>query len=334
MADQIVALPGTLSASTVIDFANRLSIRDGSRCIFDFTNVTWCEPFGLLYLGRVLRTIKSRHPELTLVARTVENDFRGYASHLGFFRYAGFPRGNRPGEASGSGTYVAIQRWRVSEIQEEAGYNPYGSLVDNKAHEICSIMLQAEKGPAFEYTQYALRELLRNAIEHSDGDEVLFLAQYWPRKGASEIAIIDDGIGLRRSLGRNSKLSVTNDVSALQLAMAPGISRVTKRSSRDGEWRNSGFGLYMTSNLCASNGEFRLVSGKAGIRLQAGKRSRFEARFKGTGVQMTLAIPKNKSLNDFLQELRLKARTLVRQGGLVSEPSASSLTASKRGKHL
>lgn len=325
--ERIVRIPAKVNVDTVIEFSKSFEIPECQRCVFDFTNVSWCEPFGLLYLARILRSRSLIDDDIEFVARTRESSFRGYASHIGFFRYAGFKRGNRPGEVDAAGNYVPIQRWRISDVQEEAGYSPYGELIERKSIELCRVMLQTDRGNSFDYIQYALREILRNSVEHSSGEEVIFCAQYWPTKKSVEIAIIDDGVGLKRALRSNDRLSVPNDAAAVQMALMPGISGKAKNKRRRDVWENSGYGLFMTSNLCGRSGSFRIVSGKAGIHLSEGRRTKFNARFKGTGVQLRMEIPDAKALNDMLQEFRLKGRQLAQKlnGKSVIEPSMASL---------
>lgn len=327
MADHIIRIPNKVTARTMIAFSRNFDIPACDRLIVDFTGVSWCEPFGLLYLARILKR-STADVEFPVTAKSRDTNFRGYAEHMGFFRYIGFARGNHPGEASGSSRYLPIQRWDVDQFRRDAGALPFGEVVDIEAKRICQVMLQTNEGEAFDAVQYCLREILRNSIEHSRGDEVLFCAQYWPNSGKVEFAVLDDGIGLRRSLSDNGRLDMEDDADAVKMALLPGVSRVDQAGEPTNEvWDNSGFGLYVTSNLCASTGEFRLVSGKAGVMLGRNiERQPFASRFKGTGVQMKLEVPDGVGARTLLRAILKRGRrqATILQGRRRITPSVAS----------
>lgn len=75
-----------------------------------------------------------------------------------------------------------------------------------------------------------------------------------------EIAIVDEGIGVKKSLQKNSihRAYATDDESALSYAIKAGISQAVldpRRGNRSNdEWANSGYGLYMVSEICKELG--------------------------------------------------------------------------------
>ena len=50
---------------------------------------------------------------------------------------------------------------------------------------------------------YLIREILRNIPEHAEESSAWICGQYWNDQTA-EIAIVDEGIGIKKSLQRNS----------------------------------------------------------------------------------------------------------------------------------
>jgi nitrate/nitrite-specific signal transduction histidine kinase len=53
---------------------------------------------------------------------------------------------------------------------------------------------------------YSLAEILRNFLEHSQAQELWYAAQYWQSRNWVELATLDEGIGIRRSLARKPPL--------------------------------------------------------------------------------------------------------------------------------
>lgn len=144
----------------------------------------------------------------------------------------------------------------------------------------------------FEAIQYAVREILRNSAEHSEGESVSIMAQYWPTKDVAEIVIIDDGVGVPHSLYGNDYVECANSREALKFALLPGISGVSleDRIGQDDFWGNSGFGLFVTSRICAQNGQFRIFSDRQGFTLFGSSQIEHDWVLPGTCVQMRLDV--------------------------------------------
>ncbi len=141
----------------------------------------------------------------------------------------------------------------------------------------------------------------------SEASHIWIAAQYWPTKNRVEIAILDEGIGLLSSLKRNPKLSVDSDENALLIALQPGISGVPreKRRSRDGEWANTGYGLFMTSSLCKKGGNYLICSGSKTIYFEDSEFKLAESSYKGTAIRMVLDTRKIGDLDSSLNEIRI-----------------------------
>ena len=114
---------------------------------------------------------------------------------------------------------------------------------------------------------------MRNVPERSNADSIWYCAQYWPTKDCVELAFIDEDVGIKNSLLTNFayKQIIDTDQRALEYAIKPGISSsfAPGRQNMDkSEWANSGFGLYMISNLCAElGGDFTLASGETALKV-------------------------------------------------------------------
>lgn len=150
---------------------------------------------------------------------------------------------------------------------------------------------------------------MRNVIEHSESKVIEYCAQFWPTYNKVEIAISDNGIGLRASLKNNPFVQVDNDSDALQQALMPAISSKNYKGAiidRNDPWHNSGFGLYMINRICRMGGDFLIVSGDHGILLNSEEKKHIYLghKYQGSIVIMVLNTSKLKKLPDMLREYR------------------------------
>lgn len=116
--------------------------------------------------------------------------------------------------------------------------------------------------------------MLRNSVEHSTKNCVWICTQYWPSISLTEIAILDNGIGIRKSLTTNIhyKKEINDDETALKMSLLPSITESFGIKQDNSIWSNSGFGLYIASHLCQKlNGPFLIASGNKALYLCDGK---------------------------------------------------------------
>lgn len=230
-----------------------------------------------------------------------------YAAHAGFFQSFGMGYGQNVGAVSSTLSFIPLKVVRTDDVRESAfdeGVH-HGQYLQDEAENLAAVLVQSRSTEAERTLAYALREIVRNVIEHSGSESYSFAAQYWPASGEAEIVVSDSGIGLRRSLLRNPRLEVTDDEIALDLATSAGVTSVGSRRSRmDGGWGNSGFGLYMTRRLCELGGRFAIASGKGALVSDAGGSRRLLTDTGGTTVILKLATGRLGDLDERLLEFR------------------------------
>lgn len=168
--------------------------------------------------------------------------------------------------------------------------------------------------------KYSLREIIRNVFEHSGADECFVCGQRW-YDGSVEIAVIDEGIGVCNSLREAN--DVLNDEDALRMAIQPGTSRTAQSPKSQNLYDNSGFGLFILSELASSFGWF--VLGSSGAQLIGQSRNRIiqTSSFSGTYFGMRL----NTSPRDFgsvLQEIIDAGESEARATGINAHASGRS----------
>ncbi|MDD3815941.1 MAG: hypothetical protein PHZ02_15000, partial [Desulfocapsaceae bacterium] len=117
-------------------------------------------------------------------------------------------------------------------------------------------------------------------------------AQYWPNKCSVELAILDSGRGFKSSLSGNPFLDKNmTDRAAVNYALLPGISgKMYKGKYQDpyDEWENSGFGLYMASEVCRNGGSFFVCTNTAGALLEKTQKENIELHTPCTAVRLRL----------------------------------------------
>lgn len=313
---------------TVFAFPNRLDIEgaliasrqlndlptNSESYIFDFSSISFFEPFGMLYFITQLRKFREQYPKSKFSAKNY--DRHTYAAHMGFFRAFGLKHGNSPGEAPGSSHYVPISNLDLSNLDNEAKskYEDKRETLERISHKLASVLIRENSGDLNETLTFSLREIFRNVFEHANISNLWYVAQHWPQRGVVEVCILDEGVGITKSLQKNPHLTVKSDIEALQLSLLPGISGVAykggPRQTND-PWANSGYGLFMTSQLCQKGGSFILISGNGGIRLEKNVQTNFECRFDGTAIRLQFNVEEIQSLSKSLEELRKKGSEIA-----------------------
>lgn len=287
----------------------------------------------MLVLAKQFRGLVRRFPHVKFTMLSRPCNFRGYAEYMGFFKYLGFERGNGPNAAKGSKSYIPIRIFDLEKIRQLAGDEPIGLLIDREASALAEVLSQSSEGPLFDTFQYALRETMRNAAEHSKGSELAVFGQYWPTKKKAEIVILDNGIGIAETLYDNEYIDCQNERDALRFALLPGISGVSReeRAIQHERWGNSGFGLFVTSRICSENGLFRILSGNNGLTLKGGVQIEHSWSARGTYIQLILNIDDRTRMPARVKELVESAenrRLEIFQDYPIQASAASKMLAS------
>ena len=223
-----------------------------------------------------------RQKKLETIARGLEwnSGAIGYLQHFGFFKYIGFDKGKDVDHSLGGSTYLPFTTIKSSQIMWKG--RAMQNEIDLKADRLASVIFPGESnvGPAM-MLSYSLREIMRNSFEHAGVDKCVAIGQRW-YNGDAEIAIADEGFGVAISLGKVMSLASPED--AVRKALLPGITSGSVSGS--GEWDNSGFGLYVVSELGRRFGEFSIVSSGCLLTSQNGTLQAETASVTGTIVKL------------------------------------------------
>jgi len=335
MAHTIIKLPHNLDFEDALAFMSPISLRPGYDLVFDFSQVKWVEPFGMLLVASRIRRIVDacgRNGVSCYVKghnRTQQS--HDYLAHMGFFQSTGINFGKVPGQAPGSQRYVPItELTRDSLVQDPAArFDMHiGETIERRASNLARVLAQSESNLR-ETLKYSIREIIRNGFEHSESDNIWVAAQCWPNSDKVEIAILDDGIGIKESLSHNPNLSIVADDVALSWAIKPGISGKThqvslrRTRSQESEWDNSGYGLYITNALCRLAGDFVIVSGKKALHTTPASTVFHSAHHRGTAVRIQFTISKLPQLQQALKRIVDEGERLAANSGIETIKSAS-----------
>ena len=276
-----------LTFAESIDFSLRLaSLEAGTRLVIDLRRLSFVEPFAMLYFAAAARKFEP----VALIDE--QSPAYGYAAHMGFFQALGADKGNAPRRLPGKARYAPIDQIDVEALVERArsARRKPAEFITNRAENLARILCHDYDGTVREVLVFAIREMMRNVIEHSGAESIWCAAQLWPELGRAEIAILDEGIGMRASLARNPLYQFGSDQGALNAALLPGVSGGTSGKNGNSFFSNSGYGLYVTRRLCALGGSFFAATCTAGVLDDAHGTKSVATAFSGTAVRLQLDV--------------------------------------------
>ena len=287
-----------LSTENAIHFCSTLHDMDyDDHYYFDVSEVSNYEPFPMLLTAAAIRQFKESWDWIGCDYQLRYNDDKNfsYACHMGYFKSAGFPFGNDPGEASGSSTYIPLKKINVNDWMKAAidvgDYSDQVDIIEKESKKLAWVLGQQNNELA-KLFQYLIREAIRNVPEHADTDEFWICGQYWGNRSGkpAEIAILDEGCGILKSLqkNRNHRKYISNNEEALRWAVKPGVSASfdpARGNKADNPNGNSGYGLFIISEICKlTNGRMTLLSNDNCLRIFPNSISMQGTNFHGTAI--------------------------------------------------
>jgi hypothetical protein len=329
----LIKFPLRLDLSNLIAWSNILWGYGSCRSIeIDFSSTSFFTPMALLFIPHQIRYFHERFPAVRISA--VHYQHLGYAAHMGFFDCFGGARGSLE-QAPGGSNYLPIAILNVSQFFKDNGAANVRDAIDSESMKMARVLTRTAEGFAFDVVQYSLREIIRNVFEHSASKICMYCAQYWPSNNRVQIAIVDEGSGIFPSLAFNPKFKHLTERQSVHYALLPGVSgnfRDLQHSENDSIWRNSGYGLYMTSRLSRKTGEFLIMSSNHVNRLfKQYKMVSSIQNFRGTMIVMNFIADRGADLAVDLRKYAEEGKLIARdtQGAKVIEASAASQLLSR-----
>ncbi|WP_313306473.1 hypothetical protein [Stutzerimonas balearica] len=314
-----VRFPSSCNEQNIFQFCSEVDNFAGAeRVLIDFTTMGRIEPFSMVYVAKHIRDFNRLNAGTTVSCTGHHN--KDYAANMAFFRAFGLKHGRAPNCKDGNERFVPFTILRTQTIVEEASkeWKPAQDVIEQRAEHLAKILSREDQGNLVDALTYSIREIMRNVLEHSRSRSIEYCAQFWPTYNKVEIAIIDNGIGLKESLSANPFIQVQCDADAIQQALMPAISSKNfkgARINRNDPWHNSGFGLYMISRICRLGGSFLICSGDHGILLNEQGKQHIDLghTIKGTAVRMVLNTSKLTDLTQMLAKFRDDGYEIARE---------------------
>tara|TARA_R110001583_G_C5620459_1_gene406225 strand:+ start:197 stop:1183 length:987 start_codon:yes stop_codon:yes gene_type:complete len=287
-----IYFPRQFGRDTLNQFFVELDVhRENQSVCLDCSTLNFSFPAGMLVAGSKIREWAKYRSEKGYETKKVGHDslknVHSYLRHLGFFDFIYMGGGKQVGEATGSMTYLPITRISRPDIDMSCQHvDAWYADIISKTRRLANV-LSGTNTDSQEHRlyHYALREIVRNVFEHSECNECYICGQRW-HDGRVEVAVVDEGVGIANTLSRSH--NIDSDLNALRIAIKPGISRTTNTSEADNTYGNSGFGLYVLSELASSYGWFMLGSGQGKIVRQGRALNESMSNFQGTYFGMRM----------------------------------------------
>lgn len=330
-----------LETLEALKFAKKINELEVNEPFVFNAKMNWVRPFGMLFAACAIKQFRSKYAEIPFrIEYDVDKSGISYAAHMGFFKTISdkLEIGNRPGEAMGNDNYIPITELDLHQIYSDTISKDkrleMGDAIEIKSSELATILCRDDKEMHILFT-YLIREILRNIPEHADSLKAWICGQYWANHTA-EIAIIDEGIGVKKSLQRNKvhREYILCDKDAISCAIKAGISQAflpAKPNLSEDPWGNSGFGLYVVSEICKElQGSFCLASGEKYIKIDSDGTIRYgDTTFQGTAVKMTIVTNGLGRSKDIISKIarqgELQARAIRNAFKKASMPSKGLL---------
>ena len=321
-----IRIPVRLTASSVFAFLPELNCSvDKPDLSIDFSDLSFALPFGSLLLACSLHDWLKQRNERELLTEFIcpeDQDAIGYLSHIGFFEFIGHRLGKKPGEALGGSTYVPIRVVDAATLENlrTQSAEPAGRTVSKVSGQLAEVLTRKNQFKINAPIAYCFREIMRNVFEHAATNHCLVCAQRWTN-GTVEIAIIDRGRGILESLRERYDHKDADE--ALRAAIRPGISRSAPNKDDD-EWANSGFGLFVLSEIGKSLGSFTIISRGASLKAKNSELSLSERSFPGTAIQLRMTKPKGCNFQEYIEKIIAEGERLASGRGQRAHASKSS----------
>lgn len=295
--------------------------RSESELVIDFSTLSFAFPSGVMVSALGIRDLIRQRHALGLTTHVAGHDTLGgapsYLRYFGYFQFIGVDAGNQPNTAPGSGNYLPITRISLEDLQSTDVI--LQDQITKHAKRLTKVIYpSASDISRVDMLTFCLREIVRNVFEHAQVGECYVMAQRWGT-GEAEITIADEGVGLAQSLSQAHEISSSR--AAIRLAIKPGISCVTDPVNDD-KWQNSGFGLYVVSEIGTRLGAFSILSNESMLLLNNQGTKWVATPSRGTIVKLRANTNEAEYFPNLLQSIVDEGEKLAEEI-LGARPSAS-----------
>lgn len=301
-----IELPANVSIDGVISLLDKLgALNDAEDIVVDFKNLDDYDMVSVVaMLGKFFSWVV--RDKSTKIANAEKARNFQYLQLMDFFTVGGITTVEEFTRDSSTNRFVGFKR--IGKNGETDTSKLSTQIADCIAPDL-SDETDLSKTGFYDCIEYAVSELMNNVIQHSRGGGIVG-AQHYAKSGITQIAIADDGIGIKESFERNGSpiLSKIDDhADAIYQALLPQISSKTHNvEAWSSESVNAGVGLTLLRSIAQfSGGEFLIVSGDAAYK----NNKRFILspghNYHGTYVAFTIKRSRADSFDDNLERAKI-----------------------------
>lgn len=289
--------------------------------VFDFNTISFAKVIPAAILAREIKSVVRYRKERHLITRALQERVSSpldYLRYISYFKFIGLDSGDNIRTSCRTTNYIPVTEYsylHFKNLAERDFFRSVQDYIEIESDELSKLF--SEKGEKVELISYALKEIIRNVYEHSTADKIYVMGQYW-KSGNVQIAILDEGIGLLKTLERKYP-ELSNDFDAIKAAIQPGVSGIDFSNNPND---NSGFGLYVISRLAQRLGYCVICSGKAGIQFSQNRNDSFYTNNSGTLVCI--------HFNEIPQNYSREFQQIIEEGNKIAQHSKYPVSASKR----
>lgn len=267
-----------LNLSTVGDLCSLVNLDDQKPTI-DLSNISFVEPFGLVYLGMFLRHFNSTGTFFNIITPR-SRWVRQYLESQKFWH-----RYNIAANSTDSQSHRSHARLTsLSDIVDIENNQYIAEDVGNMVGDI--LRRNAVKVDASLVTEVAV-ELVDNFSRHSGQQLAACAVQLYRQRGDLHFAVGDCGVGIRSSLSMNPHYQYLDSAphyKAALKALEDGVTGSTEGGTGFGTVREDVLQLGGQMSLCTGDGWVIIGGGRQGV--DAGRMT-----FDLPGVQIEIRIP-------------------------------------------
>jgi anti-sigma regulatory factor (Ser/Thr protein kinase) len=260
----------------------------------DLRETSFIDPYGMIGILEIGVLCKTGQTRQTLFLPSTEEVLR-YLERMDFFRFADTYFDLKPPEPRLSRRYTRSAYsdvlLEITPIERSDDIHFIVGRVRERANAILRNHLHYDER-AINGFIVALSEVCQNIIEHSENKGFVGIQKYYfqgIRRNVVKIAVMDTGIGFRKSL--SERFSLKNDLEAIEKALLHGVSRYPDQGR--------GHGLAAVRRFVNQwNGKISIRSGRARLSIipdwSWGKEKEVNLTFF-PGSQISILLPEVQS---------------------------------------
>lgn len=304
--------------------------KNDENLIIDFSRTRYMTPTAAALFARGLRYIVNLRTiaglKTFVSGHLSDKPAVNYLRFIGFFDFIGIHDVGESVRTSviRSGRYIPITQFSYLRFQPDPDkpddLHP-ADLIEPEAKEI-SRLFTTDSQP-HKSLQYIICEILRNAYEHSRSDKFFVFGQYW-KNGRMELVILDDGVGILSTLQKKYPY-LSNQEEAILKAMEAGVSGASFEPKLN-KYNNSGFGLFVVSELARKHGRILLASKEIAVDIDATSVKKYDIPPAGTTICLSLNNIWNVDYDKEIDWIIERGKEQASQGEYPISPSKRTLS--------